>query len=392
MTRGLDAAHAQTFGEVRAELTRWLLNEAMPVWSTVGCDRASGGFHEKLDDHYTPSVEPRRARLVARQFDVFSSVAPLGWDGPADSLVQHGLAFLRAHHLREDGGVWPSVQDGAVVARGPDLYEASFVLFALAAASRYSGDAEAIDLRTCAFLRAHHRDPRAGFQDAVASQLRANPHMHMLEACLAWIAAGSSHPVWGEVADEIADLAMTAMIDPATGALGECFGADWRPVRDALGALVEPGHQFEWAWLLNRWSDARGRPDARIFAARLMDVGEGSGVNADGFAINELHGDLAPRDAASRLWPQTERIKAWCDRAGRAAPGAGRADALHAAVCGGQALMAYFRAAPRGLWRETRDPDGQFRPDLCRASSLYHIVGAIHAMHEVDCDFTRGAD
>ena len=52
-------------------------------------------------------------------------------------------------------------------------------------------------------------------------------------------------------------LALTRFIDPETGVLREFFDADWRAPGGEDG-LVEPGHQFEWAWLLQRWGRLRG--------------------------------------------------------------------------------------------------------------------------------------
>ena len=48
-------------------------------------------------------------------------------------------------------------------------------------------------------------------------------------------------------------------------------------------------------------------------ARRLVEIGELKGVDARlGVARNELWSDLTPKDLAAKLWPQTERLKAWC--------------------------------------------------------------------------------
>ena len=77
--------------------------------------------------------------------------------------------------------------------------------------------------------------------------------------------------------------------------------------------VVEPGHQYEWAWLLLRWSQRVHNPRAFQLALYLIDRAEDRGVDpARGVAINALFGDGRARDARARLWPQTERIKATC--------------------------------------------------------------------------------
>lgn len=76
-------------------------------------------------------------------------------------------------------------------------------------------------------------------------------------------------------------------------------------------APIEPGHQFEWAWLLTRWGKMAGRKDALIASRKLVEIGEKGVDETRGLAHNGLNFDLTLNDRAFRLWPQTERIKAW---------------------------------------------------------------------------------
>ena len=99
-----------------------------------------------------------------------------------------------------------------------------------------------------------------------------------------------------------------------TGALRERFAGDWSPLRARAGPPVEPGHLFEWAWLLLQ-CDERAAGAVRSSAERLAEIGETRGV-LRGVAVNGLGDDLAVADGAARLWPQTERLKAavlWAD-------------------------------------------------------------------------------
>ena len=99
-------------------------------------------------------------------------------------------------------------------------------------------------------LRARLAHPAVGFVEtfAQAEPLSSNSHMHLLEASLVWLELDED-PRWRTLAEEIIELAMTRLIDARTGALPEFFTADWRPQPDWV---IEPGHQFEWAWLLLR--------------------------------------------------------------------------------------------------------------------------------------------
>lgn len=365
-------------------LTHWLVTQALPIWSTVGVDRAAGGFFEKIDLEGRAVEESRRARVVARQIYVFATAERRGWLEGADAVVDHGLRFLLERMRLADGTIAASVApDGSVVDGEFDLYEHAFVLFALAAASRDRPArsrlrAEAEALLRC--MRTGWSHPAGGFEEARPRRLplRSNPHMHLLEAALAWaeISGDEAGAVWRTLAAELVDLCLTRFIG-ADGALHEYFDGDWRPMPGAAGCAVEPGHQFEWGWLLLRWGDLADSAAARQAGQRLVDIGETHGVDPiRGVAVNLLDGDFAIVDPAAKLWPQTERIKAWqaAHRAGSPAQQAEAPQRLAAAVRG---LSLYLLDSPRGLWHEQLGVDGRFDLQPCRASSLYHIVCAI---------------
>jgi mannose-6-phosphate isomerase len=73
--------------------------------------------------------------------------------------------------------------------------------------------------------------------------------------------------------------------------------------------------------------------------------------------------------AAARLWPQTERIRAYLiDRHD------GDEARLREAI---ESLSRYLDAPLPGLWCENLAADGRFVVEPAPATSLYHIVGAI---------------
>ena len=183
------------------------------------------------------------------------------------------------------------------------------------------------------------------------------------------------------------DLCLSRFIDPRSGALREYFDAGWAPMADDSGRIVEPGHQFEWAWLLMQWaSTPQCRPEQRdhclAAARRLAEIGEVHGVDpARGVAINELWNDFSPKDTAAKLWPQTERLKAWCAMLENARNPQEAQLACEKIDAAAQALQRYFLKEPAGLWQEVMLPDGSFTREPCKASSFYHIVCAIETLH-----------
>ena len=200
--------------------------------------------------------------------------------------------------------------------------------------------------------------------------LLSNPHMHLLEAALSWISVGTD-PEWRALADEIVALALGRLVDAGTGALREHFDEHWVPVAGTAGRIVEPGHQFEWAWLLLCWGGS-GAADAYRAATRLVQIGETHGIRA-GVTINALLDDFSIHDAEARLWPQTERLKA------ATLMGAMTRDARYWSMAeqAAQGLRRYLDTDVPGLWYDRLKVDGQFVQQAAPASSFYHIVCAI---------------
>lgn len=370
-----------SFRAARNDLRSFLFDTALPLWAERGIDRQAGGFVERLTPEGIPTADPRRARVVGRQIFAFSTAERLGWSGPARGIIRHGLEALERQHLDGQGVIVPLVEAGGrPLSRDFGLYDHAFVLFGLAAAHGVGERPDALAAHADAIL-AHmqaFRHPMRGFEEALPRSLplKANPHMHMFEASLAWRAtAGGAH--WDGLADEVAELCLARFLDPETGALKEFYDGDWRALTDHTGSVVEPGHQFEWAWLLIRWGVMRDRPDAVAVARRLVDLAETQGVDPQrDLAINELNADLTVRDDRARLWPQTERIKAHTAMAAIASTEAERSAALDRAARAMGGLMRFFAHPVPGAWWEHIDAQGQPILEPSRASSLYHIMCA----------------
>jgi mannose-6-phosphate isomerase len=360
-------------------LHEWLVGAAYPLWSRQGIDPSNGGFVETLSQDGTALADPRRVRVQPRQITAFARAPMLGWRGDVAGIVRRGVDYLLAHYRREDGlyrtlaGV-----DGAALDERALLYDQSFVLLGFAAAAvaldaRAQFERHALDLRHQ--IEKHWHAADGGFRsgEVDADRRESNPHMHLLEACLAWSQLGSD-PGWSAWVDEIADLAVARFISPTTGALGEAFTASWERAPGTAGRLVEPGHQFEWAWLLLQ-CQRRNWPARRAHALRLIAVGEDAGVRGD-VAINALLDDLSVHDPNARLWPQTERLKS----ALLAASVTGDSRYSRIAADAAASIFLYLDTAVPGLWFDLRLPNGVLVDSPAPASSFYHLVGGIAAL------------
>jgi mannose/cellobiose epimerase-like protein (N-acyl-D-glucosamine 2-epimerase family) len=357
-------------------LSSWLVQHAYPCWYSRGVDHVRGGFHESLRLDGEPAGEARRARLYPRQIYSFSVAGELGWSGPVADVVRQGLSALGADYRRPDG-LYRSVvaPNGAPLVERAVLYDQAFALLGFAGAHRALGEPSARDnaRHLLARIEATLRNSNGGFEESAPRilPLLANSHMHLLEACLEWTDQDDGR--WSDVAAEIIELALRRFYDPASGFIREFFDGDWNLLPGADADVVEPGHQYEWAWLLLRWSQRANDPRTFQLALDLIDRAEARGVDPTrGVAVNSLFGDGSMRDARSRLWPQTERIKATIV----AAKLTGQEHYANTAVAAADSLMKYLHTPVPGLWRDTMDEHGAFVEQLVPASSFYHIVSA----------------
>ena len=366
---------------LRDELKAWALDQAFPIWWEIGADRVNGGFFEKIALDGTAVEAPRRARVQPRQIYSYAVAGLMGWDGPWKQALEHGLDFYLSKYRRPDGFMRTLVaSDGSPLDDKVDLYDQAFGLFGLAMAASVlpqHADLPALALGLRQALYATLKHPVAGFEETRPRTLPllSNPHMHLFEASLAWVETGlDADGGWRAMADEIAELALAKFIDPRSGGLREYYDGDWNPAPGVDGRIVEPGHQFEWAWLLLRWGKLAGRDDAIRAALRMIAIGDGPGVDpARGVAIFALLDDMSVYDDVARLWAQTERIKAGV----LAAQIDGDPRWWTTAAEGAEGLLKYFDVPVKGLWRDKLKADGTFVDEAAPASSFYHIVCAI---------------
>ncbi len=365
----------------------WLFSETLPLWSKAGVDHVYGGFHERLTFEGNAVSAPKRMRTMARQIYAFSMAHRQGWDGPAEALIDHGIRFI-AERGRTARGGWVRAfnPDGSVLDPVEDAYDHAFVLLAMAHAHA-SGHPQALALgeETFAFLEEHLEDRRLrGFLETADGEemRRSNPHMHLLEAFLAWydVTGDRSHL---RHAARIIDLFRSHLFDPESWTLGEFFDNDWNPAAGDKGQWTEPGHHFEWASLLVQFARATGQDDLVRYARKLYASAVANGLNrATGLAYGAVSRVGVPLDRSSRSWPQTEVIKAAIALDGTGGPN------LKPEI---EARMArlfrwHIDPAPKGMWIDLIDEKGAARASEVPASIFYHLVCALTNYLAIDRD------
>lgn len=352
--------------ELTDQFRSWLLSSALPLWATVGV-RPDGTFRESIREDGEPVSSPMRARVQARQTWVYARAGAHGWAGPWQTLSATGMEMF-AHYFRRPDGLFRTrvAEGGDPMDDAAHLYDQAFVLLMTAELWRQNiRRDEARDLARGVLVGLEQlRHPAGGWREAGNHPYQANAHMHLLEAALAWAEADPSWSVdWLALADAVAALALKRFIDPETLRLREFFSADWTPAEGADGCLVEPGHQFEWATLLDRYARLKNRSDLTPVIMGLYDSGCDGIDPVRGVVVDALGSDGSLRDARARLWPQTEWLKATRSFG-----------APEDQVLALQGLLTYLR--PNGTWWDKMQPNGSFEDEAAPASSLYHIMGA----------------
>jgi mannose-6-phosphate isomerase len=362
-------------------IRQWLIGAALPKWGSVGFDSTFGGFRERLDLQGRPIADvPYRLLTQARQIYAFSHAFLLGWAPEGRDLAGSAVDNLRRRYESPDGspGYVFSVSptSGAVDPRR-DFYGHAFVLFALAWWYRVSADARCVDtaLRLMETMdRIFGAASGGGYVDGhpyPQGQRIQNPHMHYFEAMVAW------HQATGEArflarAGEIFGLFCGRFWQPRTKSLPEYFDQDWTPVDGDAGAFFEPGHHFEWSWLLRAYGRMAGR-SVEPYAHQLYETAERQGFLEDGRIADQVLPGRGVHKGSTRLWPHTEWAKA-----SAAEFESGNEHAGAAALKALALLQARFcRPELSGGWIDHLDGEGRPIVEFMPATSLYHILLAV---------------
>jgi mannose/cellobiose epimerase-like protein (N-acyl-D-glucosamine 2-epimerase family) len=358
----------------------WLAEFACPLWLDQGLDLANGGFFESLSLQGQPTFGPRRVMVQARQ--IFSSHMAMNLgiisEQQGRASVKHGIDFILRYYSLPSGAFRHAVDEAFLPVKKPeDLYGQAFALFGLAHAYKVLSDPsyKSRALELLAYLYRERKLPQGGFSEILDQEIQyeANPHMHLFEALLYWIEIDSD-PKWKAAAEEILDLCINKFVDPENTLLAEHFDSDWRPLLAHGVFIFEPGHHYEWVWLLGRYQKITGK-DLRHLRNRLYAVSEKYGISpVNKCAYDEVSSLLQPIKKTTRFWPQCERIKAALQLALEAED---RAPYFQAADDSLQALFKFFEVPIQGLWYDTWKESGEFTIQPAKASSFYHIIGAL---------------
>ena len=369
LNTGLDAA----------SLRRWLLDEVCPFWSERIVDPA-GGYFEGLNADGRPVRDMLRTVLVqARLTYVFSHAFCLGRAPQMRAAADHGFKQLQQWSLSHGSG-WAKSQstDGTTGNSSRDTYDQAFVIFACAWHFRATGKPEAIAMAESAyeFLRTHVADQLHGgffeeYPELGTLPRRQNPHMHLLEATLAMFAS-TAQQKWLHASSQLVALFKTRFFDQSSGSLGEFFNAEWSPCAGVIGELREPGHQFEWVWLLAEFARLSGDDDVVGLSDQMFDFGQKFGLDNNeplyGLAFDAVNSTGKVTADSKLFWPQTEYIKACVARWERGDTRMDKEVDAHLSR-----LRTHYFRADGANWRNQLTRRGNCLTEATPSRVLYHL-------------------
>jgi mannose-6-phosphate isomerase len=363
----------------------WLLESHLPLWAQHGIDREAWGFFERLDAATLAPTGPdqRRSMVCARQLYLWSAAAHRFDQPEHHALADYAFATLRERFQDKQHGGWVFSlrRDGSLLDGRKDFYAHAFILFALAHYARLNRqrtDALTLAAETWGLIQDKLRLPQGWFAAEASADweiekrgLVQNPHMHLFEALLALL------DVCGDIAyrngaQEIVTLFRTRLYTPDPGVIGEFFDVAGQPTGPE-GAILEPGHHFEWAWLLR--DAARHLDDSSLLplADHLTHWAEtqGSDTVRRG-TYDQISRAGVPLQTTKRIWPQSEAAKTYAT-AYSAAPSAATLAPLLTRL--EFLFSAYLQ--PDGRWHEHLSADLQPMTDFLPASTPYHLYFAL---------------
>ena len=300
-----------TVDSVIASLVHHYTTVVLPIWRDVGFNVETQLPFEAVDPvvHQPLPVSRYRAMACARQLFVFSRAGELDHAAKLFESLVHNF-----HDVTRGGWYFSVGPDLVPLDTTKDLYTHAFVIFACSEYLMRSGapQAERVLRDTVELIEARFPAHAQGgllngaldrnFEQVVTSPIQ-NPIMHLAEAYLAAKAA-TGDGSFDEALRRIARMMESTFLDSKTGCILELpCGTE--------ANRIEPGHQFEWFYLVQ--SGSLGWAGERLSESmnRAFEFAQRHGIDSATKGVRAaLNLDASVQDATERIWAQTEYLRA----------------------------------------------------------------------------------
>jgi len=362
-----------TMSDPRPALTRFQQHFAeriVPLWQGPGWNADMALPYEALDTQHRPlPVQRYRAMACARQLYLFSS--RIEQPGAAERAAALLRSLQKHFHDAEHGGWFYSIDaQGKPLDRRKDLYTHAFIVFACAhywgkvgeglVEATLNGALEVVAEQFARDDGLYEASLGEDWSDLGSGPLQ-NPQMHLAEAFLQVLAVREDDEVRQSLL-QLCDALQAQFIEPSHGLMLE------KP-RGAVDNWFEPGHQFEWFYLLDTSPLLRGTA-LHASIERAFDFAEQYGVK-DTAVLAMLDVDGQVIDPTQRIWAQAEYLRALALRPGSEARLLAQLAALES------------RFLHEGGWHECRDGAGAVSRHDMPSTTPYHLATCLEGLQRL---------
>jgi mannose-6-phosphate isomerase len=314
-----------------------------------------------------------RIRLLTqcRQLYTFSHACQLEPNPEWHEKLTPLFNFITNHFFQEGRWIFSLNDDLSIQQEQSDAYALAFVLLSFSHYYQVTQDEKALHYmkETHRFLLKNMQAKTGGFHETfpvdVQEIRRQNPHMHLLEGYIAAFNTTQDEE-YKDIITSLLTLALERFYDKGTKTLREFFSSDWKP-HSTTGNQVEPGHHFEWVWLLYEANKIVPNTDYTDLAQHLWSTATRYGLATNGGIYNQIDGDTyQPIDKEKRIWPITEYLKAIT-----AIP-IGEEEKQHRIESALDFLQAHY-LLQNGGWNEYLNEDNSPKKYPLAGTSSYHI-------------------
>lgn len=364
-----------------SQLINWLKVDALPYWSTAGIKPENGAVYEQMLFSGQPDLTAnQRIRVQARQTMVFCVAQQQQWLGDTHDLVNNIHTFMKIRG-RISGFPAGYAQllnpDDKIIEPKLDSYDFAFYLLACFHRYHSFNDGSALDEAHALLkhMEVNFKDSSAGWLEGnyPAQHRRQNPHMHLFEAFMTGYEV-SGDGLWLAKAGQIYSLFEQFFFNPHNHVLHEHFDSNWQLAKGQAGESVEPGHMFEWVWLL-RWYEKLTATPVSHYCDALYHKSLTIGCDPHSqliYDVVDAQGIII--SGTKRCWPLTELVKASLAQA-TVCTSVQRQFYEDKAALGIQLLFDFYQHPTiKGSYIDQIALDNKVLADHAPASTLYHFA------------------
>jgi len=368
--------------QVMRDFVSFTFRDMARLCATHGWNDDLGQSRERIQEDLAPSpLGYRRGMVVGRQLFYFSHAFRLTADPLYENCAVKLFEDLVANFWDEANQGWyfSLTENNDIADATKDLYGHAFILFGLAHYLAIFRDDNALTwIRRTNDIVLDRFDLPGGWLAPAATRdwdlqgrnLEQNPHMHLLEAYLS-IYKGTKDDVFLDCASRIMSIYTERLRTPDRQKVLEHLDDEGQATGEK-GTFIQPGHLYEWFWLVNEYAEISGVDDLKSGNGLIVDWADNQCLDStEGGIFDLVNTSASVLSDRKRIWPTTEQIKAYATLF-RENPTDRAAEALTRSI---SFLLDHYCKSD-GTWYEflnrKLEPDSDFMP----MSTPYHVAMA----------------